>query len=221
MRSGPPSPFWDDGRCDAWRGGCGCIAATPGAAGRRHRRSRACLRERPPSSGTLPHAGFPPVFRVAPALSSRAAARPACMQPMSQCARRENWHGPSEEHTCRLSWELDSESTLCALMFAIVHLMSTLLRTGKAADYLGVTVKTLQRWDREGRLKPGRTDCGRRMYPKIRLDAFMGRKAAVLAAAPVAYWRVSSAALQAGPEESAPRAGGVLCRASDSERRVH
>jgi putative resolvase len=90
--------------------------------------------------------------------------------------------------------ELDSRSAVCALMCAIVRLMSTLFRTGKAADYLGVTVKTLQRWDREGRLKPERTDSGRRMYPKMRLDAFMGRKAGALAAAPVAYCRVSSAA---------------------------
>ncbi len=35
---------------------------------------------------------------------------------------------------------------------------------GKAAKLLGVTVKTLQRWDREGRLIPAtRTDTHRRL----------------------------------------------------------
>jgi excisionase family DNA binding protein len=38
--------------------------------------------------------------------------------------------------------------------------------TGKAAEYLGVTVKTLRRWDREGRLVVERTDSGRRTYSK-------------------------------------------------------
>jgi DNA-binding transcriptional MerR regulator len=42
--------------------------------------------------------------------------------------------------------------------------------TSKAAAYLGVGVKTLQRWDREGRLKPERTPSGRRAYSKAMLD---------------------------------------------------
>jgi hypothetical protein len=49
--------------------------------------------------------------------------------------------------------------------------MST-FSTGKAAAYL---VKTLQRWDREGRLKPERTPSGRRAYSKAMLDSFMRR----------------------------------------------
>ena len=66
--------------------------------------------------------------------------------------------------------------------------------TGKAAAYLGLTVKTLQRWDREGRLVPERTDSGRRMYSKAMLDAFMRRTPPDIARAAVTYCRVSSAA---------------------------
>lgn len=75
----------------------------------------------------------------------------------------------------------------------MVPRMSTMFSTGKAAAYLGIGVKTLQRWDREGRLKPERTDTGRRMYSKAALDAFMRRTPSV-AKAPVAYCRVSSGA---------------------------
>jgi putative resolvase len=66
--------------------------------------------------------------------------------------------------------------------------------TGKAAEYLGVTVKTLQRWDREGRLVAERTDSGRRMYSKSALDAFMRRPVSTTPKVPVAYCRVSSGA---------------------------
>ncbi|WP_420826326.1 MerR family DNA-binding transcriptional regulator, partial [Rhabdochromatium marinum] len=39
------------------------------------------------------------------------------------------------------------------------------MSTGKAAKLLGVTVKTVQRWEREGRLIPvARTDSNRRLY---------------------------------------------------------
>jgi excisionase family DNA binding protein len=70
--------------------------------------------------------------------------------------------------------------------------MST-FSTGKAAEYLGVSVKTLQRWDREGRLHAERTGTGRRSYSKAALDAFM-RRSPASAKMPVAYCRVSSAA---------------------------
>jgi putative resolvase len=72
--------------------------------------------------------------------------------------------------------------------------MITMLTTGKAAKYLGVGVKTLQRWDREGRLKPERTSTGRRIYSKTMLDTFMHRSVPASARVPVAYCRVSSAA---------------------------
>ena len=41
-------------------------------------------------------------------------------------------------------------------------LMENTMSTGKAAKLLGVSVKTLQRWEREGRLIPvARTDSNR------------------------------------------------------------
>jgi DNA-binding transcriptional MerR regulator len=73
--------------------------------------------------------------------------------------------------------------------------MSTMFSAGKAADYLGVGVKTLQRWDREGRLKPERTSTGRRIYSKAARDAFLRRSPSSFATRmPIACCRVSSAA---------------------------
>jgi len=66
------------------------------------------------------------------------------------------------------------------------------LSTGKAAAYLGVGVKTLQRWDREGRLTPERTPTGRRIYTKAVLDAFLRRDPAPALRVPIAYCRVSN-----------------------------
>jgi predicted site-specific integrase-resolvase len=71
--------------------------------------------------------------------------------------------------------------------------MST-FSTGKAAAYLGVGVKTLQRWDREGRLKPDRMATGRRLCTKAVRDGFLHRTPVPVARMPVAYCRVSSAA---------------------------
>ncbi len=43
--------------------------------------------------------------------------------------------------------------------------MEDTISTGKAAKLLGISVKTLQRWEREGRLIPiARTDTNRRVY---------------------------------------------------------
>lgn len=52
--------------------------------------------------------------------------------------------------------------------------MKTLTAT-QAALLLGVTVKTLQRWEREGRLIPiSRTKTNRRVYTEAQLRAFQG-----------------------------------------------
>ncbi|MDM7322637.1 MAG: IS607 family transposase [Gammaproteobacteria bacterium] len=74
--------------------------------------------------------------------------------------------------------------------------MESTMSTGKAAKLLGVSVKTLQRWDREGRLIPvARTDSNRRLYTEAQLREFIGlRKAASEPTRIVAYCRVSSAA---------------------------
>jgi predicted site-specific integrase-resolvase len=70
------------------------------------------------------------------------------------------------------------------------------MSTGEAADYLGRSVKTLQRWDREGTLRPAtRTQTGRRAYTLEQLDEFLGRRPGDRAPRRViAYCRVSSAA---------------------------
>ncbi|WP_242469424.1 IS607 family transposase [Rhabdochromatium marinum] len=70
------------------------------------------------------------------------------------------------------------------------------MSTGKAAKRLGVSVKTLQRWEREGRLIPvARTDSNRRLYTEAQWRAFIGwRQTPECPARIVAYCRVSSAA---------------------------
>ncbi|KJK21132.1 recombinase, partial [Burkholderiaceae bacterium 16] len=66
-----------------------------------------------------------------------------------------------------------------------------------AATILGVTVKTLQRWEREGRLIPAaRSDSNRRLYTESQLREFLGlqRSGGQAPTRLVAYCRVSSAA---------------------------
>lgn len=75
--------------------------------------------------------------------------------------------------------------------------MENTISTGKAAKLIGVTVKTLQRWEREGRLFPvGRTDSNRRLYTVSQICSFIGlRKSSIPEPIRlVAYCRVSSAA---------------------------
>ena len=64
-----------------------------------------------------------------------------------------------------------------------------LLRPGEAARRLGVTVWTLQSWDRRGRLRTVRTDGGRRRIPESEVHRLMGEREV---RAPILYARVSS-----------------------------
>lgn len=69
--------------------------------------------------------------------------------------------------------------------------MSTLLKVGEAAKLLKVSVRTMQRWDREGKLKPSVISAtGRRLYTK---NDLLPDFAKVTKKATVAYCRVSSA----------------------------
>lgn len=74
--------------------------------------------------------------------------------------------------------------------------MENTISTGKAAKLLGVSVKTIQRWEREGRLIPiARTDTNRRLYTVSQIKEFLGLR--IPEEKPtriVAYCRVSSAA---------------------------
>jgi predicted site-specific integrase-resolvase len=70
-----------------------------------------------------------------------------------------------------------------------------MLSTGAAARWLGVSVKTLQRWDREGRLQPfARSASGRRLYAESQLLGLLGQQRPALPQRVVAYCRVSSRA---------------------------
>jgi putative resolvase len=72
--------------------------------------------------------------------------------------------------------------------------MEKTMGTGEAATLLGITVKTLQRWEREGRLVPAaRTASNRRRYTESQLRTFL-RLAPAEPRRVVAYCRVSSAA---------------------------
>ena len=77
--------------------------------------------------------------------------------------------------------------------------MENTIGTGKAAKMLGVTVKTLQRWEREKRLIPiARTTTNRRLYTLSQIRSFIGLKQ-TQGKDPsriVAYCRVSSSALK-------------------------
>lgn len=64
------------------------------------------------------------------------------------------------------------------------------------ANLIGVSVSTLQRWDRQGRLKPQRTPSNRRLYTGEHL-ALVGRPARPNARITAVYARVSSQAQRA------------------------
>ncbi|MFN9708253.1 MAG: recombinase family protein [Burkholderiales bacterium] len=74
--------------------------------------------------------------------------------------------------------------------------MKSTMSTGKAANLLGVSVKTLQRWERKARLIPiARTDSNRRLYTEAQIREFIGlRHVESEPTRLVAYCRVSSAA---------------------------
>ncbi|MCS0599571.1 MerR family DNA-binding transcriptional regulator, partial [Massilia agri] len=72
--------------------------------------------------------------------------------------------------------------------------METTLGIGHAARLLGITVKTLQRWEREGRLVPAaRTTSNRRRYTESQLRGFLHLPSPGAPRRIVAYCRVSSA----------------------------
>lgn len=71
--------------------------------------------------------------------------------------------------------------------------MDPVLGIGAAARQLGVSVKTLQRWDREGRLVPAaRSAGGRRLYAESQLLRQLGRSVPGRPQRVIAYCRVSS-----------------------------
>lgn len=74
--------------------------------------------------------------------------------------------------------------------------MKNTITISKAAEMVGVTVKTLQRWEREGRLVPvARTKTNRRVYAIEQVRTFQGLRASGhVPTRVIAYCRVSSPA---------------------------
>ena len=72
--------------------------------------------------------------------------------------------------------------------------MEQMLTTSEAASILRRHVKTLQRWDRFGILKPERTPSGRRLYIREKLNSFLGIGVEPNKRKVYAYCRVSSQA---------------------------
>ena len=74
--------------------------------------------------------------------------------------------------------------------------MKNTIAISKAAEMVGVTVKTLQRWEREGRLVPvARTKTNRRVYAIEQVRTFQGlRTVGHVPTHVIAYCRVSSPA---------------------------
>ena len=64
----------------------------------------------------------------------------------------------------------------------------------KAAVIVGRSVKTLQRWDRQGVLRAQRTKTDRRYYTEAQLRAFLGQSTPAQPRVAIAYCRVSSQA---------------------------
>jgi excisionase family DNA binding protein len=69
------------------------------------------------------------------------------------------------------------------------------LPIGEAARYLGVSVDTLRRWEKAGRLKPFRSPTNRRFYTKKLLNQVLDNKPQHSASAPVPKKRQIAIAL--------------------------
>lgn len=76
--------------------------------------------------------------------------------------------------------------------------MKDTMTSREVADFLGVSIKSVQRWEREGRLIPaGRTPTNRRYYKRGEILRFQGRAPIIPQRRVIAYCRVSSSAQKA------------------------
>jgi molybdopterin-binding protein len=57
-----------------------------------------------------------------------------------------------------------------------------LLAAGDAARLLGISLDTLRRWDRDGRIETKRDSANRRLVPKSEVERLLGREQATLSA---------------------------------------
>nr|WP_297444421.1 MerR family DNA-binding transcriptional regulator [Acidiferrobacter sp.] len=97
------------------------------------------------------------------------------------------------------------------------------MSTGKAAKLLGISVKTLQCFEREGRLVPvARTDSNRRLYTETQIREFIGLRNAVSEPTRlVAYCRVSRAAQKPDLAHQRQVLEEFVVAKGLGERRVH
>jgi predicted site-specific integrase-resolvase len=70
--------------------------------------------------------------------------------------------------------------------------MNRLVKVGEASEILGVSISTLRRWDKEGKLKPEKTASGHRRYDIAKLKPEAYGEAKMETRKTVAYARVSS-----------------------------
>ena len=70
--------------------------------------------------------------------------------------------------------------------------MSRLVTVGEASEILGVSISTLRRWDKDGKLKPEKTASGHRRYDISKLKPELYGESKLEARKTVAYARVSS-----------------------------
>src|SRR5215510_1913128 len=70
--------------------------------------------------------------------------------------------------------------------------MNRLVTIGEASDILGVSISTLRRWDKDGRLRPEKTTSGHRRYDISKLKPDLFRESVLETRKTVAYARVSS-----------------------------
>lgn len=54
--------------------------------------------------------------------------------------------------------------------------MAKLMRVSEFADQVGVSASTVRRWEKEGRVKPIRSESGQRLFSQEHVDHHLGRK---------------------------------------------
>jgi len=77
-------------------------------------------------------------------------------------------------------------------MYANLSNMNRLVTVGEASEILGVSISTLRRWDKDGKLKPEKTAAGHRRYDISKLRPEFYRAERQEARKTIAYARVSS-----------------------------
>lgn len=71
--------------------------------------------------------------------------------------------------------------------------MPAYYKIGDFAEMLGISIQTLRRWDKEGKLKPAKvTDGGTRLYSEYQYNRFIGKAICIKERSNILYCRVES-----------------------------